>query len=774
WAWELITEVWKLDKNRLYATVYLDDDEAEDIWLNKTDIDSKRISRLGKKDNFWEMGETGPCGPCSEIHYDIRDDISEFKTFSELENDGLAVELWNLVFIQYNRMQDQSLEDLPAKHVDTGMGFERITAVLQGKTSNYDTDIFQPTIKEIEAITGMPYVQDSKEGIAFRVLADHIRALTFAIADGALPSNEGRGYVLRRILRRAARYGREMGILDPFIFRLVLPVVETLGDHYPEIKEKSEYIATVIRSEEESFGKTLDRGLELFNIVADDAAKTKNNLIRGEDAFKLYDTFGFPLDLTELMARERGLRVESDGFDKEMSAQKIRSQVKKTMPSIDKVKGADIKTEFTFDKTELSTTVAGIFDSDWNVLEKAEKGDRIFIQLSELTPFYAESGGQIGDHGVLQSDDGSALIEIDDTQKSTDKTVFHHGIVKKGSVKRNDSIKAAIDIKHRELIKKNHTATHLLHKALRDVLGDHVMQAGSLVAPDYLRFDFNHFKKMTTNELFRVEKQVNSAIRKNIIVKPLYDVPFDEAKKMGAMALFGEKYGEHVRVVSIGDHSRELCGGTHVNETGEIGEFRLVSESAAAAGVRRIVAETGEKAEQRTQNERELLLTIREMLNASNNEIAVKLSQLIQEKKNIEKILKDTRRDSSKTELDSLIRKAMESGPVPLFTHEFNAASVDELKDAGDVIRGKMQNGAAMLGAQIDGKAMLVCVVGDTLMTEKKWKAGELVKEVARSVGGGGGGKPHMATAGIKDTGKLSEALGNFAEIANALYGENI
>ncbi|MFC1729283.1 alanine--tRNA ligase [candidate division KSB1 bacterium] len=773
WAWELFTEVWKLDKRRLFATVFLDDDEAEELWCNVTDIGAGRVSRLGKEENFWEMGETGPCGPCSEIHYDLRDDISEEKSLHDLEAAGESVELWNLVFIQFNRLQDQSLVELPKKHVDTGMGFERVTAILQNKKSNYDSDIFTPTIEVIGEITGKDYIEQSREGVAFRVLSDHIRALVFAVADGALPSNDGRGYVLRRILRRAARFGRELDMHEPFIYRLVSPVVDTLGDHYPEIKEQADYISMIIKSEEESFGNTLDRGIELFNKVAENAKKSGSAVIPGEEAFRLYDTYGFPLDLTELMGRECGLILDEDGFNREMTAQKKRSYIKKNIPAPDGVKGVEITTRFSYNVEKLDAGIAAIYDRNGNAVKEVTEGDIIDIQLHGSTPFYAESGGQVGDTGFFRTDGDKSVVKILDTQKTADNAVFHHGKVIRGTISVGDTVHAEIDAERRMNIKRNHTATHLLHEALRKILGTHVRQAGSLVGPDYLRFDFNHFKKIPPEEIAQVEERVNDAIRRNYSVTPEEEVPFEEAKKMGAMALFGEKYGDRVRVVEVDNYSYELCGGTHVNATGTIGNFRIVSESAAAAGVRRIVAETGEAASRRIAVEREEHARVKELLNAADGELVEKIQRLLEEKKNLEKELREYRTQSSKTELDRLINTARASGRTPLFAHRFSVSSADELKEIGDEIRGKMPEGAALLGASIDDKGVLVCVVGDTLISEKNWKAGVLVKKVAKSVGGGGGGRPHMATAGVKDSSQLDKAMSIFSDAAQSLYGNN-
>jgi len=771
WAWELFTEIWKLDKNRIYATVYEDDDDAEKLWYEVTDILPGRVGKLGKEENFWEMGETGPCGPCSEIHYDLGEKYACGPECSMGCECGRFVELWNLVFIQFNREQDGSLNDLPQKHVDTGMGFERITAALQGKRSNYDTDLFTGIMDTIRNITGVEYEEDNYVGVAFRVIADHIRALTFAIADGALPSNEGRGYVLRRILRRAARYSRNLNIREPFMYKLVTPVVDVMGSVYPESLERANYIAMVIKSEEEGFGKTLDRGIEIFNKIAGSLHDSGTKVISGQDAFKLYDTYGFPLDLTQLMARERNLSVDLAEFDKEMTAQKERSYSKKYVHTIVSLKKSTVKTKFTYQKETITTEIAAIYDEDGNPVSEAETGQQIQIQLAGETPFYAEAGGQVGDAGTIETADGKTVAEVIDTQKMSDTTIFHYGSVTRGTIKVKDKVTVTIDSQRRLDIKRNHTATHLLHKALQGVLGSHIKQAGSLVAPTHLRFDFNHFHKMTHEEIVEVESRVNDAVRKNYPVVPEENVPFEEAKKKGAMALFGEKYGDRVRTVTIKNYSIELCGGTHIEYTGLIGEFRIVSESAAAAGVRRIVAETGRYSHKRTQIEREQLAQIKELLNAQVANLIDKVDQTLLEKKELEKALKDERQKSTYGKLVQLIEGAKDAGEPPLVTQIFSVNSIDELKEFGDVIRSIMPDGAALLGARIDNKALLVCVVGDNLIKDRMWDAAKIIEELSRTVGGGGGGKRHMATAGIKDANKLNDAIKKFPEITELLYG---
>ena len=609
WAWELLTSVWGLPKNRLWATVYKDDEEAEQLWKSVTDIDPTHILRFGEKDNFWEMGETGPCGPCSEIHIDR---TPEGTATASMVNAGVpeVMEIWNLVFIQYNRDAQGVLHPLPAKHVDTGMGFERICAVLQNKASNYDTDVFMPLIRRIVDITHQQY--DGKlTGIdpkqfeidtAMRVLADHIRALTFAIADGATPSNEGRGYVLRRLLRRAARFGRNLGMREPFLFQLVPTLSETMADIFPELGDKQGHIQKVIRGEEEGFNTTLDRGLEIFDQVVRQIGHSKT--FPGEDAFKLYDTFGFPLDLTELLAAERGLKVDVGAFTELMEEQRKRSRTAESQTQPDSrgkedqeasaldaeiVRGkalarsldtSPFEGKFTFTGYDATEGSSSVLSSLKNVL------------VLDRTPFYGEAGGQIGDRGEIKVDD--ITIKVLDTQKSGGVNL--HILESSLALASGRTVNAKIDVERRNAIMCNHTATHLVHAALRKILGTHVHQAGSLVAPEYLRFDFSHFSKLSDRELSDVEVLVNEKIREDIKLMHHRNIPFDDAKKMGALMFFGDKYGDRVNVVEFGDFSREFCGGTHVHATSDIGYFKVKSEGSVASGVRRIEAVTASHA----------------------------------------------------------------------------------------------------------------------------------------------------------------------------------
>ena len=774
WAWELFTETWKLDKTRLYASIYEKDDEAEELWYANTDLISGRVIRLGKKENFWEMGETGPCGPCSEIHYDLGEKYSCGPDCAMGCECGRFVELWNLVFIQYNRESNGSLIELPEKHVDTGMGFERITAVIQNKRSNYDTDLFDALKDAIMSITGIAYEEGSGTGVAYRVICDHIRALSFAISDGALPSNDGRGYVLRRILRRAARYSRELNVHEPFMYKLVEPLVDTMGSVYPELKNHATYTVQVIEAEEEGFGKTLDRGIEIFNKLAEAAIENDSQKITGKDAFKLYDTYGFPLDLTQLMARERHIDIDLPEFEREMAIQKKRSFSKKSLVDLDKLGKSTIQTQFSYMKTSLSTELARIYDEDGENISESAVGSKVEIQLKGETPFYAESGGQVGDTGTLKTAGEEAVVTIYDTQKVNNTTIFHYGIVDKGTIKVNDTVEASVDTVRRLDIRRNHTATHLLHKALREVLGTHVKQAGSLVDPTHLRFDFNHFHKMTMDELQDVEQRVNDVIRSNRSVIAEEDVPYDEAVGRGAMALFGEKYGERVRTITVEGVSVELCGGIHIDTTGNIGEFRIISESAAASGVQRIVAETGNYTYERMHRERNMISHVKELLNAQDGDIIEKLEQIIKRTTEQEKAIGEFRVDREQSVLEKLITEAVQSGNPPLLTYQFSVDSMEELQKLGDTIRGRMPQGAALISTQSHDKSLLVCVVGDTLIKNNKWNAGAIIKDLAKSIGGGGGGRPHMATAGIKGEDKHEQAFKVFRDVLDKLYSGNV
>lgn len=776
WAWELLTKVWELPKDRLYATVYQDDDEAFELWKTVTDIDPSHIQRHGKKDNFWEMGETGPCGPCSEIHIDLTPD----KSGGKLVNAGTpqVIEIWNLVFIQFNRNSSGELEPLPAKHIDTGMGFERIVAVLQGKTSNYDSDIFAPLLHKISDLTGYAYTAtlNSQTDIAMRVLADHIRTLSFAIADGATPSNEGRGYVLRRILRRAVRYARKLGQTEPILHKLVPTLVHTMGDVFPELAARQAVIEQILRAEEEGFLTTLDRGMEIFNDIAKKAEATK--VISGEDAFKLYDTYGFPLDLTRLMAEEIGLRVDESGFEVAMQAQKERARQdrKKKVQSVEAGSAAWV---------ELSAGSDSDFKgySTLRTISKVrlarKRGEMLHLVLDQ-TPFYAEAGGQVGDQGVLESP--AYRFVVRDTQKEGEKIVHLIGeILDKRTGERiapqtfdladlPDEVSAEVDAERRFATMVNHTATHLLHSALRKVLGEHVQQKGSLVTPERLRFDFSHFEKVSDEQLAAIERLVNEQIRTAKATIKHVDIPFDEAKRMGALAFFGDKYGERVRVLEIPDFSIEFCGGTHLDNIGQIGVFKIVSESSIASGVRRIEAVTGKVAEELFRAEFAQLQTLKQLLNApSESEAIERVRKLLEEKRTLEKQIEKLRLETAQYKLNDILDAPEHISDVDVVARQIDwVQSVDELQGIAELARQKLKRGAALLGTVIDGKVSLVAVVTDDLVQQKKLHAGKLIGDVAKIVEGGGGGRAQLATAGGKNPAKLPDAIAKFKDLIAA------
>jgi alanyl-tRNA synthetase len=752
WAWELLTDVWKLPKERLWATVYKDDDEAFELWKSETDINPKHILRFDEKDNFWEMGETGPCGPCSEIHINVGDDFDN----PEYVNAGSpeCIEIWNLVFIQYNRDETGKLHDLPAKHVDTGMGFERVCAVLQKRNSNYDTDVFTPVIDAIVKISKVKYDKE-EEQIPMRVIADHIRALTFAIADGAVPGNDGRGYVLRRILRRAARYGRKINLHKPFLFKLVDVLVENMGDVFPELVEKKDYVKKIIKAEEESFNATLDRGIELFDEIIKKLIKQNLKVIPGSDVFKLYDTFGFPVDLTNVMAREIDFAIDEEGFNSLMNQQKERGRE----ASKDKFASVNITTNdlsdfnlidsnptiFTgYDELKTKAKIVGL---------KKDVGNTLVIL--DRTPFYVESGGQVDDSGKIIIGDNS--FEVVDVTKINNHIIHVINSENTQALKIGAEVSAEVDEVRRWDIMRNHSVTHFLHKALRTVLGTHVQQAGSYVGPDRLRFDFTHFAKLTSDEIQKIESIVNEQLRKNLPLIHHRDTPFDEAKKMGALMFFGDKYGDKVNVVQFGDFTMEFCGGTHVHNSSEIGLFKILSETSIASGVRRIEAVTGAGVEKYIQSQQELIKISEQ-----------KIEELLDAKKKLEKEVAELRMIEKLEQLDHILSLSSEEKTVKIYKGKVHADSMDELKSFGDEMRNRIKSGVGVLIAQIEDKVGIVAVVSDDLIKDKKLSAGKIVGELAKLVGGGGGGRPHLATAGGKDVGQIVTALSKVEKIVGS------
>ena len=745
WAWELLTKVWKLPKERLWATVYRDDNESFELWKTKTDINSNHILKFGEKDNFWEMGETGPCGPCSEIHINLGDDFNN----PEYVNAGSpeCIEIWNLVFIQYNRDGNGKLHDLPAKHVDTGMGFERVCAVLQNKSSNYDTDIFTPLIEEISKLSKISYEKE-EDKIPMRVIADHIRALTFAIADGAVPGNEGRGYVLRRILRRAARYGRKINLNEPFLFNLVDTLVAIMGEVFPEIKEKKDYVKKVIRGEEESFNATLDRGIELFEEIIEKLNKKKEKIIPGEDVFKLYDTYGFPVDLTNIMAIEKGFSIDEVKFDELMDQQKERArEASKEKFTASK----EVIKLMQRDEDEQTKFLGYDFDS---LRSKATiKSIAIPYVLFDQTPFYGESGGQIGDTGWIVYKDKN--IPIVDTIK--ENNLILHKIENHLELAPGTEVTLQVNEKRRWDIMRNHSVTHFLHAALRKILGTHVQQAGSYVGPDHLRFDFTHFTKPSPEEIRDIEAMVNENLRRNLPMIHHRNIPFEEAKKMGALMFFGDKYGDKVNVVQFGDFTMEFCGGTHVKNSSEIGLFKIISETSIASGVRRIEAVTGAGVERYIQSQLEHM-----------KQFSHRIDELLETKKKLEKEISELKLNEKLGQLDHILSLHSVEKGIKVFKGKVQADGMDELKSFGDELRNKMGSGVGALISQIEDKVGIVAVVSDDLIKEKKLSAGKIVAELAKLVGGGGGGRPHLATAGGKDISGIPAAISKVEKIVGS------
>lgn len=755
WAWELLVDVYGLDPERLYATVFEGDasdnleadTEAEDLW--KKFLPADRVIRASKKDNFWEMGDQGPCGPCSEVHIDLRSD-EERKTKSgrELVNADhpQVVEIWNLVFIQFNRKSDSSLENLPDKHVDTGMGFERLCMALQGKTSNYDTDVFSPLIEELSKLSGIKYrASDSETDVAIRVIADHVRAVAFSIADGQLPSNTGAGYVIRRILRRGIRYGYSfLNLKQSFVHQLVSILVNQMGDSFPELKSQETLITNVIKEEENAFLRTLDKGIDRFNNYV---AGLKSKTIDGAFAFELYDTFGFPIDLTELMAREKGLNVDIQGFEAGLQQQKERSRAATTTESSDwTVLRKDDREEF----VGYDMLATDVFITRYRKV--TAKGKDFYHLVFNITPFYAESGGQVGDTGYIEAEGNKTFIF--DTKKEND-LIIH--FAKELPANPEATFKAVVNAEKRQATKLNHTATHLLHAVLREVLGDHVEQKGSLVNADYLRFDFSHFSKVSDEELADIEDKVNAKIRENIQLDEQRNIPIGKAKEMGATALFGEKYGDLVRVIAFDPaFSIELCGGTHVSSTGEIGLIKITSEASVASGIRRIEAVTGKSALGIVNESYRNYQTLKQDLKTKDP--LASIQQLQSKIKELERKV-----ESANAKAASGLKEELLKNAEIRENHRF-IGKILPLDDQNTIknlcFDLKKENGLiAVLGAVIKGKPSVHLVISQDLVNSKGWKANELIIKLAKHINGGGGGQPTYATAGGANADGLKQAI---------------
>ena len=759
WSWEFLTKEMKIPEERLYATIFEGnpgekvprDDEAAEEWKRCFSDPVNHILEGSKKDNFWEMGETGPCGPCSEIHIDLRDDDEINKIPGhQLINKGhpQVIEIWNLVFIQYNRKSNGSLEQLPSKHVDTGMGFERLCMVVQGKKSNYDTDIFQSIINEISALTGKEYGKNEKWDIAMRVVADHLRAVSFSIADGQLPSNNKAGYVIRRILRRAVRYlYNYLSTEEPLIYKLVPVLVKEMGDQYPELKSGEKHISQVIYEEETSFLMTLGKGLKMIERRIKEMKEKKSDTLQGETAFELYDTYGFPVDLTQLILREHKLKLDLPGFETAMAGQKKRSREDANVDTGDwHILRDDDTTEFTgYEKTEEKILIT-------KYRKIKVRGKDRFQLVFDKTPFYAESGGQAGDSGLITSQ--KEKIKIVDTIKENN-LILH--ITEELPNDTLTTFSALVDTGKRAKTANNHTATHLLHNALRQVLGTHVEQKGSLVTPDRLRFDFSHYKKPDRKEIVKIESLVNDMIRQNIERKVFDRIPFKEASKMGAMALFGEKYGDEVRVVEFGE-SIELCGGTHVTRTGNIGLFKIISEGAIATGIRRIEALTGSEAEEYINGKLNIVEEIGSLLKSS-GDIPGNVERLVSENSEMKKTIRKFEAQEAVVIRKSLEANAIKIDNLRLLKGIVEVESAETLKTIAHQIRTSADDIILVIGADIGGKANLLVMVCDKILREKKINAVSIIKEIAVNIEGGGGGQPFLASAGGKKTAGLPKAL---------------
>ncbi|MGQ9489766.1 MAG: alanine--tRNA ligase [Anaerolineae bacterium] len=794
WAWELLTGVWGLPKDRLWATVFRDDkgdipqdDEAAGYWRNETDIHPEHILFFGRKDNFWEMGDTGPCGPCSEIHLDLGPDRCNKRDVPghvcRVNGDCRRfIELWNLVFIQYNHTADDRLEPLPAKHVDTGMGFERLVSVLQGVPSNYDTDLFLPIIRRTQQLTGHSDAERQARIVSYRVIADHIRAITFLIGDGVLPANEGRGYVLRLILRRAARHGRMLGFDRPFLSELAKVVIQIMGPHYDEIVRRQEFILTNIEQEESRFGQTLATGVALLEELIADLKQRGEKVIPGAEAFRLYDTHGFPLDLTQDMAREYDMAVDVAGFQAALNQQKERARAAAHfgMPTSDTAQTyfnllQDLKREgvlapdgvkHVYDQTTVVKTRLVALLRDGARVGTARIGDKVEAVLPE-TPFYVESGGQVSDTGLIaryqNEEDEEPLweIRVDDTQRPVQGLIVHVGEVTVGMPAVGDPCYAEVDEERRMDIRRNHTATHLLHSELRYVLGEHVQQAGSVVAPDRLRFDFTHSAMLTQDQLDAVEQLVNAAILADYPVQVAHTT-YKQAVAEGAMALFTEKYGDQVRVINIGDegeaYSKELCGGTHVDHTGQIGFFHIVSEESVGAGVRRIEAVTGRAAQKFVQDRLRLLDQTAALLRVPADQVDRAVRNLYAELQALQKENARLKAQLALHQTDQLAAQAVSVDGIPVVAAQVPDAELPTLREMSDHLRNKLGSSVVVLATVIEGKPQLIVAVTEDLV-KRGLHAGELVKAVARLVGGGGGGRPMLAQAGGRDPSKLPMAL---------------
>ena len=760
-AWDFLTEVVKLPKEKLWVTIYKDDDEAFHLWQDVAKIPAERIVRLGEKDNFWSMGDTGPCGPCSEIIIDQGEDISCGKPDCAVGCDcDRYLEIWNLVFMQYNRDETGKLTPLPKPSIDTGMGLERLSSVVQKVRTNFETDLFQSIIRQIAALAGVPYHKDEQSDISYQVIADHLRAMTFLVSDGVLPSNEGRGYVLRRIIRRASRYARLIGINKPILYKLTGAVVDEMREAYPELVDSREHVAKVVLNEEERFATTLESGLALLNDTAEKLKASGATAIPGDVLFKLYDTFGFPLDLVADMARDLHLELDEDGYRRAMQEQREKARAswagsgeQKVKPVYKELSASVAKQVFIgYETIEGTGSVIAIIKGD-SMVSEAHDGDEVEIILDQ-TPFYAASGGQVGDKGELLGE--AAKFEVLDTIKPVENLIVHKGKVKKGTFKTGDAVLAKVEADGRADTARHHTVTHILHATLRSVLGEHVKQAGSLVSPERLRFDFTHYTALTDRERERIEEIVNERIIENHPVETVV-MDIDQAVASGAMALFDEKYGDKVRVVTVKEVSKELCGGTHTNASGDIGSFKIISEAGVAAGVRRIEAVAGRRAYQLYKREEQDLREIAQLLKTADLDVVPRVEKLVAQVRSLEREIDHYKHKLQSSQAGDVMSEVKDVKGVKVLVKRVDNMEQKDLRDFGDKLRDKLGSGILALGSAKDDKVSLIVMVTKDLTT--RFHAGQIIKQMAPILGGTGGGKPDLAQTGGKDPAKLDAAL---------------
>ena len=768
WAWELLTEGYHLDKNLLYVSVFQEDDEAYGIWENEIGVSADRIIRLGEKDNFWAMGDTGPCGPCSEILIDQGEAIGCGKPECAPGCDcDRYLEIWNLVFTQFDRDLQGNLNPLPKPNIDTGMGLERLAAIVQGVTSNYDTDLFREIIGRVQDLSGMTYDRSPREDTAFRVIADHARAVAFLIGDGIMPSNEGRGYVLRRIIRRAIRFGQVLGMNDPFLYLVADRVIDLMGQDYRELVDSRNFIKGLVQNEEKRFADTLHYSMKVLKEQVEEIKEQGGDTIPGDITFKLYDTYGLSADIVEDVAREEGLTVDMPGYEKAMARQRVQSQEswkgsgEEEIPDVyRKLTAEGVRSRFLGYQDLNSESEVLALVGHGQSLSSAGPADEIDLIL-DRTPFYGRAGGQVGDTGWLIH--SNARVKVTDTLKFGQDIIVHRGRVESGTIRPGDQVEARVDEEERRAIARNHTATHLLHSALREILGDHVKQAGSLVATDRLRFDFSHFTQVGQEHLKEVEAVVNRHIRENLPVS-VEEMNRDEAMKTGAMAIFEERYGERVRLVKVGDGtSMELCGGTHTRRTGDIGLFKIISEGAVGANLRRIEALTGKTAFQYIQHQDDDLKEIALLLKTASDQVKEKVERLLDENKQRSREVESYKAKLLSTQSGDLLDGIKELGGVMVLSREVDAGSPRDLREYADRIRDKLRSGIAVLGAKNADKAMLICVVTKDL--HDRFHAGEIIRQLSEIVGGKGGGRPDMAQGGGNRPDALGKALESVYEM---------